>query len=84
MPHPRFTNLAPEKQHLFLGAAREEFALHPYSQASLNRILARADSNKGSFYYYFENKLDLFQAVLREALGHYRAHLFGRVNPEWV
>jgi AcrR family transcriptional regulator len=66
-PHPRFSRLDPERRRGVLQAAAGEFAAHGYEGASLNRILEGAGVSKGSFYYYFEDKADLFAAVVDEA-----------------
>jgi len=71
MPRPRFAKLPDDKRHRILEAAAREFADHGYSGASLNRIIDAAGISKGAAYYYFDDKADLFGAVLahgREAL----------------
>ncbi len=60
MPKETFFNLPPDKREMVFQAAVEEFAAHPYPQASVNRIVGRAGIAKGSFYQYFEDKKDLF------------------------
>lgn len=37
----------------------KEFATYGYQLASMNRILETAGFSKGSFYYYFDDKVDL-------------------------
>lgn len=44
--------------------AAQEFVDHGFRGASLNRILARAGISKGSAYYHFKDKVDLFTWVL--------------------
>lgn len=39
---------------------------HSYSTVSVDQICARADVNKGSFYYYFKTKSDLVAAAYEE------------------
>ena len=60
MPTETFFNLPDEKRQPVLDAAIGEFTTHPFSQASVNRIVERAGISKGSFYQYFINKEDLF------------------------
>jgi len=67
MANPRFDRLDPERRDAILSAAADEFAQHGYSAASVNRIIERAGSSKGSVYYYFENKADLLATVVEEA-----------------
>jgi AcrR family transcriptional regulator len=49
-----------------LHAAAEEFAVHGYEGASLQRIASRVGVSKGSLYYYFDDKADLFETVADE------------------
>lgn len=65
MPHPRFRTLAGERQEAILRAALDEFATHGFTEASLNRIIAAAGLSKGSMYYYFDSKDDLYAHLLR-------------------
>ncbi len=66
MPTARFASLDPAKRQRLFEVALETFAQHGYHRASMNRILERAGMSKGAFYYYFENKEDLFVTVIRE------------------
>lgn len=43
-----------------LDAALDEFSRRSFDEASLNGILKAAGMNKGSFYYRFADKLDLY------------------------
>ena len=47
-------------------AAVDEFAQHDYETASISKIVAEVGIAKGSFYQYFEDKLDLYQYLLQE------------------
>lgn len=67
MARTRFENLEPERQERILGAAADEFAAYGYAGASLNRIIAAAGISKGSLYYYFDDKADLFASVVEVA-----------------
>lgn len=77
MPRPRFHKLPAEQQEAILGAALEEFANHGFSDASLNRIIEQAAISKGSMYYYFDGKEDLYAHVARVELG----RLFDGLGP---
>ena len=68
MARARFDNLEPQRQEAILAAASDEFATHGYSAASLNRIIEAAGISKGSLYYYFDDKADLFASVVQEAV----------------
>ena len=61
MPKDTFFNLPPEKRARIAELAIEEFSEHPFNEASISRIVARAGIAKGSFYQYFENKLELYR-----------------------
>jgi len=69
MARARFEKLPAEKQEAILAAAAEEFAARGYEAASLNRIIERAGSSKGSLYYYFEDKADLLRTAMERALA---------------
>jgi AcrR family transcriptional regulator len=64
MPKPTFENLPEDKRRRLIDLAVDEFTEHPYAQASLSRIVARAGIAKGSIYQYFEDKLDLYRWLL--------------------
>jgi AcrR family transcriptional regulator len=65
VPRPRFAKLPQAQQQAILGAALDEFAAHGFHDASLNRIIDAAGISKGSMYYYFDDKEDLFASVVR-------------------
>jgi TetR/AcrR family transcriptional regulator, transcriptional repressor of aconitase len=69
MAHPRFNRLAPERQKAILDVAAEEFAEHGFDGASYNRIIERAGISKGTAYYYFEGKEDLYATVLETTVA---------------
>jgi len=68
MARNRFDNLEPEKQEAILQAAGEEFAEKGFEGASINRIISRSGMSKGSVYYYFEDKADLFATTLERSM----------------
>jgi len=67
VPRSRFLNLAPEARERLLGVATKHFAERGFERASLNEILAEAGISKGSYYYYFDDKDDLFATTLESA-----------------
>jgi len=69
MVRTRFARLAPEQQRAIERAALDEFAAHGFHDASLNRVIETAGISKGSMYYYFDGKEDLYAHVLRTELG---------------
>ena len=68
MVRPRFAKLPPAQQQAILAAALEEFAAHGFHDASLNRVIDAAGISKGSMYYYFDGKEDLYAHVVRVEL----------------
>jgi AcrR family transcriptional regulator len=69
MARPRFFKLPLEQQQAILRAALDEFASHGFNGASLNRIIDAAGISKGSMYYYFDGKEELYAYVTRVELG---------------
>jgi AcrR family transcriptional regulator len=67
MVRERFDNLDPDKQERLYEAAADEFSDHGFEGASLNRIIDRAGMSKGSLYYYFNDKSDLYSTVMERA-----------------
>lgn len=68
MARARFAKLEEETRERLLRAAAEEFADRGYEGASINRIIQRSGMSKGSVYYYFEDKADLFSTTFRLAV----------------
>jgi AcrR family transcriptional regulator len=77
MVRPRFAKLPPAQQQAILTAALEEFAAHGFHDASLNRVIESAGISKGSMYYYFDGKEDLYAHVARVELE----RMFARAGP---
>ena len=62
------TQLQVNRRDQIIFAAREVFASQGYSKASIKKIAAQAELNSPALiYWYFDNKADLFAAVLSEA-----------------
>lgn len=66
MPTPTFYRLPEERRALLVREAIQEFAERSYTEASLSQIARRTGIAKGSFYQYFEDKLDLYRFLLTE------------------
>lgn len=64
MPFRRFENLDEAQKARMLSAAEVEFARHRYEDASLARIAAEAGISKGTLYYYFADRDDLYATVV--------------------
>ena len=63
IPKKTFLNLDSEKQQRITDAALNEFALRSYEEANLSNIIKEAKIPRGSFYQYFEDKLDLYRYI---------------------
>jgi AcrR family transcriptional regulator len=57
-----------ERRELVLRAAMEVFAHKGYHATSVGDIIKRAHIARGTFYLYFENKRQIFEAILDMAL----------------
>ncbi len=79
MPRPRFARLDPEQQENILSVATEAFAAEGFG-VSYNELIARTGLSKGSMYYYFDDKRDLFLTVIERSMGQL---LIAPEPPEW-
>ncbi|NLU51907.1 MAG: TetR/AcrR family transcriptional regulator [Clostridiaceae bacterium] len=68
MPKETFFNLPDDKRNLIISAAIEEFSGASYNEASINQICSKSKIPKGSFYQYFEDKLDLYVYIMSLAI----------------
>ncbi len=64
VPRDTFFNLPEAKRQRIAEVAIEAFSRHPYEKVSISQLVAAAGIAKGSFYQYFEDKLDLFRWLL--------------------
>jgi AcrR family transcriptional regulator len=76
MPRQRFFNLPEASRKQLLAVATHHFAARGFEGASLNEILADAGISKGAYYYYFDDKDDLFATTLEAAID----EMLGRVT----
>lgn len=67
MARPRFQNLDEATRKKILETAAVEFAANGFEGTSLNRLIESLGISKGSFYYYFDDKADLFITVADRA-----------------
>lgn len=59
-----FLKLDEAKQNRIIEAGIEEFSQKLYSDASINQIIKNAEIARGSFYLYFNDKLDFYTYLL--------------------
>ena len=64
MPKDTFYNLREDKKKRIIDICLEEFANNEYAIVSISKIVKRAEIAKGSFYQYFDNKLDLYRYII--------------------
>lgn len=65
---PRWQRRAEARPQELLDAALTVFVERGYAQTRLEEIAARAGVAKATLYRYYENKLELFKAVVRNSL----------------
>ena len=58
-----FYNLPKEKKERIINAVRDEFSKHPKEKVSINKIVQSANISRGSFYQYFDDKVDLIELL---------------------
>lgn len=66
MPRTTFFNLPEEKRQRLIEAAWEEITSVSFEKVSINRIVQNASISRGSFYQYFDDKMDLLRFLLSE------------------
>jgi AcrR family transcriptional regulator len=64
-PQPRWARRKDARPEEIIAAALDLFVERGYASTRLQDVAARAGVSKGTLYLYFENKEDLFKAVVR-------------------
>ena len=64
-PQPRWTRRKDARPEEIIAAALDLFVERGFASTRLEDVAARAGVSKGTLYLYFENKEDLFKAVVR-------------------
>lgn len=82
MPLNRFLNLPQEERGRVLGISKKQFSNHGYDATSLNLLLKELDISKGQFYYWFEDKADLFFTIMQEGLDALQVRLNEHGQPK--
>ena len=60
-----FYNLPYEKRKRITYAVIKEFMERPNEKVSINRIIKTAEISRGSFYQYFDDKVDLIEIITK-------------------
>lgn len=79
MPKDTFYNIDQEKRERIIEVIIDEFSENTYEVASINQIVKAAEIAKGSFYQYFEDKLDIYKMAI-EICHEARMKYIDRVN----
>jgi AcrR family transcriptional regulator len=66
---PKFQRRAEDRPTEICAAALEVFAEKGFAAAKLDEIAKRAGVSKGTLYLYFQDKADLFRAVIRDTVA---------------
>ena len=73
--YENFERIPPDEQQRILQACLEEFALHGYEKASTNAMVKRANIPKGTLFFYFSSKKDLYLYVIDRAVERFVAFI---------
>lgn len=68
MDNPRWQRRSEDRPREICAAALEVFAEKGFAAAKLDEIAQRSGVSKGTLYLYFDDKQDLFRAVVRSAI----------------
>lgn len=60
-----FYNLPEEKRNRIINAIMNEFSSSSTEKVSINRIIKNANISRGSFYQYFDDKVDLVEVLTK-------------------
>jgi AcrR family transcriptional regulator len=80
MPTDTFHRLPEERRARLVREAIVEFSDRAFAEASLSQIARRAQIPKGSFYQYFEDKLDLYRWLLTEEVPRMKREFLGQTT----
>jgi AcrR family transcriptional regulator len=70
MAEPAFTRLrVDERRRLLIDAGSALFAQHAFEEISMRQIAEAAGVSKALLYHYFPNKIELFNAAVKEHAG---------------
>ena len=72
MPTDKIESMNTQKIATIMSVALEEFAQHSYDKSSYNKIIKRAGMSKGTMYYYFKSKEDLFNTLLSATIKEFK------------
>ncbi len=76
----KFMKLDPQKRKTILDAALQEFADYGYEYASTNRIVEKAKISKGTLFYYFKSKKELYYYLINYGIEYVEKHYLPKVD----
>jgi AcrR family transcriptional regulator len=77
MPKSTFFALPAERRNRLVREAIVEFSDRSYAEASLSQVARRTRIPKGSFYQYFEDKLDLYRWLITDEVPRRKREFVG-------
>jgi AcrR family transcriptional regulator len=82
VPRRKRAGQDPAKRRQIIEGAYRVFLEQGFDAASMNDITREAGVSKGTIYVYFDNKLDLFEALIEDERQAYTAGLAGLLSPD--
>ncbi|MCF8008952.1 MAG: TetR/AcrR family transcriptional regulator [Halanaerobiales bacterium] len=77
-----FLKLSLEKQNKILRAAYQEFTKNNYKYASTNKIIKEAGIGKGTLFYYFNSKKELFKYLIEEGIDFILSEYLNKIDQD--
>ena len=71
-----------KKRDLLIEAAKKEFMVRGYNKASLRTICSNAGVTTGALYFFFENKADLFAAIVDPPIAGLKKIIFEHIKED--
>lgn len=75
-----FYNLPDEKRERIITAIMQEFSNADSDRVSINRIIKNANISRGSFYQYFDDKVDLVEVLMKSIVDIALKEIFKAVS----
>ncbi len=74
--------VAEERRSQILEAALRRFAHQGYHQSTMDDIVEESGLSKGTLYWYYESKKEIFLSVMEDWLGRWGKSLQGSFSPQ--
>ena len=82
MPTDKIESMDTQKIANIMSVALEEFAQNSYDKSSYNQIIKKSGMSKGTMYYYFKSKEDLFNTLLSATIKEFKPLAKLKTNQE--